>query len=93
MDLAASAPRPELASTGYCLAGPGNEYLIYLPDGGEVKVDLTQATGRFSVEWIHPITGRIVPGMDVDGGQWRSFEAPFAGDAVLFVQRPKAADK
>ena len=87
MNLAASAPRPELASTGYCLASPGNEYLVYLPDGGEVNVDLSGATEPFSVEWIHPITGEIVPGKDLDGGQWRSLKAPFVGDAVLFLQR------
>ena len=87
MNLAASAPRPELASTGYCLANPGNEYLVYLPDGGEVKVDLSGANKPFSVEWIQPITGEIVPGTDLDGGQWRSLKSPFVGDAVLFLQR------
>ena len=67
MDLAASTPRPELASTGYCLANPGKEYLVYLPEGGDVKVDLS-AKGKFSVEWMHPITGKIVPGGNLDGG-------------------------
>jgi len=27
--------------------------------------------------------------MDLDGGQWRSLEAPFVGDAVLFIQLRK----
>jgi hypothetical protein len=31
MDLGSMTPRPELASTGYCLANPGVEYLVYLP--------------------------------------------------------------
>jgi hypothetical protein len=31
MDLKSVKPRPELASTGYCLANPGVEYLVYLP--------------------------------------------------------------
>src|SRR5262245_55206800 len=28
-------PHGELASTKYCLANPGQEYLVYLPEGGE----------------------------------------------------------
>jgi hypothetical protein len=31
MNLAAMTPRNELASSGYCLANSGNEYLVYLP--------------------------------------------------------------
>jgi hypothetical protein len=85
MDLAAAIPMPKLASTGYCLAHPGREYLVYLPEGGEVKVDLSAAKGRLSVEWMHPITGKITPGQAVDGGGWRSFKAPMEGDAVLYL--------
>ena len=32
MDLAAMTPRGDLASSGYCLASPGTEYLIFQPD-------------------------------------------------------------
>lgn len=31
INLASMLPRPELASTGYCLTNPGKEYLVYLP--------------------------------------------------------------
>jgi hypothetical protein len=31
MNLAKMVPRNDLASTGYCLANPGSEYLVYLP--------------------------------------------------------------
>lgn len=31
MDLGAMEPAGELTSTGYCLASPGSEYLVYLP--------------------------------------------------------------
>ena len=31
MNLATMTPRDNLASSGYCLANPGEEYLIYLP--------------------------------------------------------------
>lgn len=35
MRLADMVPHPELASTGYCLAHPGSEYLIYVPGTDE----------------------------------------------------------
>ena len=86
IDLAASRPAGELASTGYCLAVPGREYLVYLPDGGEATVDLSAAKGELAVEWMHPITGKITPGEAVEGGGKRTLKAPFAGDAVVYVQ-------
>lgn len=86
IDLAAATPQTDLASTGYCLANPGKEYVIYLPDGGDVKVNLSGAHGQFLVEWIHPITGKTEPGKEVDGGQWSAFESPLVGDAVLFLR-------
>ena len=57
LDLAAMVPSKDVASSGYCLAAPGRAYLIYLPEGGKVSVDLSQASGKFSVEWFHPETG------------------------------------
>lgn len=86
MDLAASRPAGELASTGYCLAVPGREYLVYLTDGGQVTVDLSMARGRLSAEWMHPVTGEVTPGGAVEGGAKRTLEAPSRGDAVLYVR-------
>jgi hypothetical protein len=86
IDLATSTPRPELASTGYCLASPGREYLVYLPDGGEVKVDLSRTKGKLLTQWAHPITGMEIPGGQVDGGRWRLLKAPIRGDAILFLK-------
>ena len=84
MDLAPMKPRCELASTAYCLANPGREYLILLPHGGEV--DLSAAKGEMSVEWIHPVDGSPESGA-VQGGAKRILSAPFAGDAVLHLRR------
>jgi hypothetical protein len=87
IDLAASAPHPELASTGYCLAVPGKQYLVYLPEGGTVTVDLAGA-GSLAVEWAHPVTGAVAPGGTVLGGSQREFTAPFDGEVVLFLDLP-----
>lgn len=87
MDLAATAPMGELASTNYCLANPGKEYLVFLPDGGEVTVDLSAATGELAVEWLRPVNGTATQGGTVAGGAQRTLKAPFIGDAVLFLQK------
>jgi hypothetical protein len=85
IDLAAMEPRGDLASSEYCLANPGKEYLVYLPDGGEVEVELTAAEGPLAVEWMHPVDGTIAPGGMIAGGAPRLLTAPFAGDAVLYL--------
>jgi hypothetical protein len=85
MALAEMAPHAALASTGFCLAHPGTEYLVYLPEGGEVRVDLTAASGPFEVEWLQAAEGTIVPGEAMTGGAERRFVAPFGGDAVLYL--------
>jgi hypothetical protein len=38
----------------WCLAAPGELYLIYLPEGGEVILDLTGDAATFEVTWHNP---------------------------------------
>jgi len=86
MNLAAMTPRSELASTGFCLADPGNEYLVYLPEGGEATVDLSSASDPMAVEWFNPRSGDAVAGARADRGGKRTFQSPFTGDAVLYLK-------
>jgi hypothetical protein len=86
LDLAAMTPRNELSSTGYCLANPGKEYLVYLPSGREATVDLAGALGSLAVEWMNPTEGSTTASGNVSGGARRSFKAPFEGDAVLYLR-------
>jgi hypothetical protein len=85
MNLAAAVPHGELASTGFCLADPGQEYLVYLPEGGEVTVDLSAASGQLSAEWIHPTEGTVIRAEPTAGGGRRTLTAPFPGDAVVHL--------
>ncbi|MCC6445844.1 MAG: carbohydrate-binding protein [Armatimonadetes bacterium] len=87
IDLSRMVPMNNLSSTGYCLANPGKEYLAYLPDGGEVTVDLTATKGRLASVWLHPIEGTETPGETVEGGDRHSFKSPFDGDAVLHIRQ------
>ena len=86
-NLAAMIPHDELASTKYCLAHPGEEYIVYLPEGDEVIVDLGSASGTFSVEWMHPVEGTITPGGTVSGAGKPSFAVPFPGAAALYLRK------
>lgn len=87
VNLAALTPHNDLASTQYCLADPGHEYLVYLPAGGEVTVDLTAAAGKLSVEWMQPDEGTITAGEAVEGGAKRVLRTPFPGDAAVRLVR------
>ena len=86
VNVATLVPHPELASTRYCLARPGAEYVVFLPEGGEVRVDLSAAAGVMTVEWLHPIEGTSTPGESTEGGARRSLHVPFAGAAVVHLK-------
>jgi len=64
----AAKPYKELASTGYCLANSGKEYLVYLPDGDQVTLDLSASSGVFQTEWMDPVQGKIISDKSVIGG-------------------------
>ena len=85
MNLASMIPRGDLASTRYCLANSGVEYLVYLPDGGKMNLDLSAASGTLAVEWFNPNVGEAVSAGTTTGGDNREFAAPFGGDAVLYI--------
>ena len=41
----------------WCLTKPGEIYLVYLPEGGDVDVDLSAETVEFDAFWFDPRTG------------------------------------
>jgi len=86
-DLASMVPAGDLASTGYCLANPLKEFVVYLPEGDQVTLDLSRAQGTLTSEWMHPTEGTITPGGNVQGGAKREFAVPFVGPAVLYVRK------
>lgn len=86
MNFTEMKPRNALASTKYCLANPGAEYLVYLPSGGTVTVDLSAAKGAVSVEWFDPSNDTTETAGKTAGGGKREFTSPFKGDAVLYLK-------
>lgn len=85
MNLAASEPRLDLASSGYCLAEPGRCYLVFSPGGTSVDLDLPKGTYR--AEWYDPLSDKSIAVARVTGGTRRRIDNPFSADAVLFVER------
>jgi len=88
INLTEMTPHDALASTQYCLAQPGFEYLVFQPGGrGEFTVNLNDAKGSFSVEWFDVNAGKTVPGKAVSGGERRIFQTPFPGPAAVYLKR------
>jgi hypothetical protein len=85
MDLAHALPHGELAATGYCLAAPASEYLVFIPNGGSTSVNLAAVAGVRSLEWFNPATGASTSGGTVTGGQTVTITPPFSGAAVAYV--------
>jgi hypothetical protein len=87
VNLVSLQPRNELASTGYCLAHPGREYLVYQPRKSEpFSVELKP--GAYLFEWFDPAKGVTASKgrIEVPGGQ-QQFKAPSAADAVLHLKK------
>jgi parallel beta helix pectate lyase-like protein len=87
MNLAAMTPRGELASTGYCLADPGGEYLVFQPTPGKAfTVDLKPGTYRG--EWFDAVKGAAAgAGEKIESaGGSREFKPPVEGGAVLYLE-------
>jgi hypothetical protein len=86
INLAQMSPQNELSSTNYCLATPGSEYLVYIPEAGSVTVDLSATKGDLKVEWFDPIRETSIPTKSMQGGTKREFQAPFDGPAVIYLK-------
>jgi hypothetical protein len=81
------SPNNDLVNRGFALVDPGSEYVIYLPKGGIVEVDLGSTKETFNVKWFNPRMGTFTKDIPVTGGKRLRFNAPFPGDAVLYLCR------
>jgi hypothetical protein len=68
----------------YCLADPGQEYVVYLRWGGAVKVNLHPSSEGdiFEYHWFNPGNGKHHDIKTVKGGDIRFFSAPEGYPAV-----------
>jgi hypothetical protein len=84
---------PERDNSRYCLALPGELYLVYLPRGGQATLDLSGTTGDFDVSWFDPRSGGpLGPAAGVEGGAPAALVAPGDDDWLALVRsRPPDA--
>lgn len=88
VDLAKMTPQGELASTGYCLADRGSEYLVFRPAGEKAGIRVKLEAGAYSVSWFDTRTGRWTTRDDVktDGGDVR-LSSPMEGRTLAHIKR------
>lgn len=70
---------------GYCMANPGKEYVIYLPEGGRIAVKLEP--GSYEVRWWDTVKGGFRDRYKIshEGGE-KTFTAPGTSDWVLHIK-------
>lgn len=78
-------PRPELVSSGFCLAASPDLFVFCLPRGGATEIDLREAGAcKLDARWFNPRSGDWLDGPAVRGGP-NDLRAPGAEDWVLLV--------
>ena len=81
--------KDDLVSSGYCLANPGVEYVVYQPEKKEFTLKVEQATDQLSAQWFNPLTGDTATAEGAKNGVCR-FVPPSAwadGPVALHVGR------
>ena len=85
LDLNKCEPLNDLSTTGYCLACPGKQYLVYQPDA-KAKLDVKLTEGEYIAEWFDLSTGTTVSRLRIAAAkQPTTFSNPLDSDAVLYI--------
>jgi hypothetical protein len=87
LNLAKTIPARDISSTGFCLANPGVEYLIFQPNSNESFIAKIPE-GDFRFEWFNPFTGKTEKSGEIHirAGE-TTFKAPFAGSSALYLKK------
>ena len=83
-------PHNELVSgslEAYCLAEPGAQYMVYIPNGGIIKLNLEQVPGLFELKWLDPLTGNYSKPTALSGEKMQSFILEDGLERVLILQK------
>jgi hypothetical protein len=84
MNVFVCEPRNDLLSDrdlneAYCLAQPGLQYAVYFPNGGNVKLDLSDTGGTLEIHWFDIASGAWQPARRAMGGGTLELNAPGPG--------------
>ena len=80
-------PRNDLlpSGEGYVFTEVGETYLVYLPGGGLIALDISAVANKFDASWFNPRDGSVIEIGRVFGGGVESFDAPDINDWVLLL--------
>jgi len=75
------SPHPELVKEypqPFCLANPGEEYVIYLRYGGTAKIQMAEdaASNSYRYNWYNPATGKVYDSKSIQGKNILQFNCP-----------------
>jgi hypothetical protein len=84
IDLVNMTPQDSLSTSGYALANPGSQYLVYSQTN---SFTLTTVVGTYFYEWFNPTTHAIASTGSVTVRTSHKFTAPFRGDSVLWLHK------
>ena len=82
-------PRDDLVNLGHCLANEGKEYIVYLPDGGAVTLNVQTAELPLVARWFDPGSGREIKIDETVNAGTHEFRVPDGfgnSDAVLHLK-------
>jgi len=82
LDITDIEKHPELADGRLCLANPGKLYIVYLPEGGKVK--MSELPGELKYLWFDPQKGEIVHEGITEAGS-REFSSETESPMVLII--------
>ncbi len=69
----------------YVAADKGQAYAVYFPAGGEVGLDVSDAEGPLTAQWINIETGELGPEQELPGGGRITISAPSDQNWVVAI--------
>ncbi len=71
----------------YCMAKPGKQYAVYFTDGGNVNLDLSNASGSWNLKWLDIRANRWLDGVTIDSDDFFPLKTPDSGQWVALLKQ------
>jgi hypothetical protein len=93
MDLNNAHPRTDLATTGFCLACPGEQYIVYQPKSGPFEVSGLIPRADYLYEWFDTDRHQVVEKSRFTSSAASKSFTPLKKGMVLFLERRAAGQR
>ncbi len=78
---------PQLVSSRFCLANPGESYVVWVEAGKNLTINLFNAIGEFSVTWYNPVTLKFMENEPIRGGDYCVLQSPDVNNMIAIIAR------